>query len=69
MPEGTTVAFEADVANGGGVRIGWSANGYGFGEMTLIDDGEGNLKCDSEAMSQEFCEAVLAALAKKWALT
>jgi len=56
--------------NGGGVIIGWSAKrdgkAIGFGELTIADNGDSEFECDSESMSQEFCEAVLIALAKLW---
>lgn len=48
-----------------GIVIGWRAITIGFGELTVSYDGK-VLECDSELMSQEFCEAVLEALAKSW---
>ena len=43
-------------------RIQWSAN-VGFGELTFTYNTETNTWCvDSECMSEEFCNAVLA----KW---
>jgi hypothetical protein len=52
----------------GGFIVGWSADSIGFGEMTVKGTAAAGFVCDSECMSQEFCEAVLAALAKTWKL-
>ena len=51
-----------------GVIIGWEAENIGFGEMTICGTGK-QITCESECMGQEFCEAVLRALASSWTLT
>ena len=51
----------------GGMVIGRSCE-LGLGEMSVYKNLGGNLICDSERMSQEFCEEVLQTLASKWTL-
>lgn len=68
LPEGG-VSF-GRITKSGGFIIGWSAKkdgrAIGFGELTVADKTEQRFECDPEAMSQEFCEAVLLALARSW---
>ncbi len=46
------------------IIIGWSAENIGFGQLTLVQYEEGKFDIDSECMSKEFCNDVLAAAAK-----
>lgn len=45
-----------------GIIVTWSAKGVGFGEFTIVHDVNGDLEFGTEAMSKEFCMAVLEAL-------
>jgi len=41
-----------------GIVIKWSAQGIGFGELTLIVDGD-MIRIDNEGMNKKFCDAVI----------
>lgn len=44
----------------GGLLIRWSRKGVGFGELTLVADGNGKVKVDAETMGDRFVMGVLA---------
>ena len=66
--------YHIDLVNGGtgepsghlrnvGVTISWTAN-IGFGEMHILDRGDGKIEIDAEGLGREFVAAVLNKIAE-----
>lgn len=45
--------------NNGGMKIHWSTDDIGFGEITILKDKNNNIIIDSECMSKAFVKAAL----------
>ncbi len=70
-PEARLAALRTAARNGkilmanderGGFRVQWTADEVGFGELAFIMNEDGSIEIDDEAMSREFCQAVLLAV-------
>lgn len=49
---------ENELVNGG-IRIYWSSDKIGFGELTIYKDKNNKIVFDTECMSKDFVKAVL----------
>ena len=49
----------------GGLRIGWCAEGIGFGDLVLYTTNDGVMLAHNETMSREFVVALLAELGRR----
>lgn len=51
--------------NNGGFLLEWGAKAKGFGEISLVIQKDGKIKCDSEYMGRDFVLAALKELIRK----
>ena len=58
-PDFTLTSVELDGEGPDWLNLAWTTRSAGFGLTTFSEEDDGSMKCDNEAMSQDFVRRVL----------
>lgn len=60
------IRIDEVACNNGVLRISWSTQAKGFGQLDISVYGHGEVEIDHEFMSKEFCIAVMTKFVEKY---